>query len=55
MYLKCETSVNLDLGLSLQALVLYSVAPGCKPFHLLAGVSKFCPLPLSHFHAFLVK
>ena len=55
MRLKRETSANLDLGLSLQALVLYIVAPGCKPFHLVASVSKFCSLPLSHFRAFLVK
>lgn len=47
MCLKHETSENLGLGLSLQALVLYSVSSGCKSFYLLAFVSEFCCVSLS--------
>lgn len=45
MHMKSETSGDLDLGLSLKALVLYSVVSGCQLFCLLILVPEFFSFP----------
>lgn len=53
--MKSDTSGDLDLGLSLEALVLYSVAPGCKLFCLLLFVPEFFSLPSLSLSCFSVQ
>lgn len=55
MHMKSETAGDLDLGLSLKASVLSSVAPGCQLFCSLILVSELFSLPLSYCSASLFR